>query len=522
MIRFSSLFGRILQRLVLSFLLIALFTYTIAMLNLNRTLKDETVSKAVAISTGITQSLIVQSDEKHITSVLLLINEYVDIDGVSYIYITKPNKEILMHTFTSGWPDDLVVPTKTGTTIACRDIKLSNENILEIVVPVSGGVDGYIYLGMSKDHIRTQIISAFYTLGYTLLFIVLIIWPLALWLRKHIFHPLSYVEKAAAVVASGELSEPVAKAYQNNEIASLQNAIRTMTLNLKQIVGQVQQSTVHLSSTSTELETISRHQASLVNHFSSSTTQIVASAKEITSTSAELSNTMENVSESTSKTSDIAVGGSEHLFNMELAIKDLGSDTRRIGTKLNHIKDKASKITSVITTISKVAEQTNMLSFNAAIEAERAGEAGKGFTIVAREIRRLADQTAVANLDIEKSVNEFFEAIDTGVRDVHVFNAKVDSNIQHVIEFGTRLQDIINSVETLMPQFSKVNEGMRAQAEGAGQITQSMEQLQQMVVQTNESLKEFVDATQTLNLSVSEMRDNISHFRIKMEGDNEN
>ncbi len=82
----------------------------------------------------------------------------------------------------------------------------------------------------------------------------------------------------------------------------------------------------------------------------------------------------------------------------------LADATGSISAKLGVVREKASGINSVVTTITKVADQTNLLSINAAIEAEKAGEAGRGFLVVAREIRRLADQTAVATLDIEQMV----------------------------------------------------------------------------------------------------------------------
>ena len=85
-------------------------------------------------------------------------------------------------------------------------------------------------------------------------------------------------------------------------------------------------------------------------------------------------------------------------------MKQLVESTASVSAKLGMIREKADSINAVVTTITKVADQTNLLSINAAIEAEKAGEYGRGFLVVAREIRRLADQTAVATLDIETMV----------------------------------------------------------------------------------------------------------------------
>lgn len=103
-----------------------------------------------------------------------------------------------------------------------------------------------------------------------------------------------------------------------------------------------------------------------------------------------------------------------HRSGMEATMQQMEGATRTIAYKLAVLHDRAADITTVITTITKVADQTNLLSLNAAIEAEKAGEYGRGFAVVAREIRRLADQVAVPTLDIERMVQEMTAAVSAG------------------------------------------------------------------------------------------------------------
>src|SRR5207245_2721664 len=111
----------------------------------------------------------------------------------------------------------------------------------------------------------------------------------------------------------------------------------------------------------------------------------------------------------------LADAGRVGLRQMEETMRQLSDATGSISAKLRTIREKAGGINLVVTTITKVADQTNLLSINAAIEAEKAGEAGLGFLVVAREIRRLADQTAVATLDIEQMVRQMESAVAAGV-----------------------------------------------------------------------------------------------------------
>src|SRR3974390_3437909 len=110
---------------------------------------------------------------------------------------------------------------------------------------------------------------------------------------------------------------------------------------------------------------------------------------------------------------------------MDRTMRQLAESTGSIGSKLSVISENANGITLMVTTITKVADQTNLLSINAAIEAEKAGEAGRGFLVVAREIRRLADQTAVATLDIEQMVRHMQSAVSSGVMEMDRFSEPV-------------------------------------------------------------------------------------------------
>src|SRR5437764_8962766 len=118
-----------------------------------------------------------------------------------------------------------------------------------------------------------------------------------------------------------------------------------------------------------------------------------------------------------------------------------------ITSKLAVLNEKTANINSVVTTITKVADQTNLLSLNAAIEAEKAGEYGLGFAVVAMEIRRLADQTAVATYDIAKMVKEMQSAVAAGVMGMDKFSEEVGRGMQEIQQVGRQLSEIIQQVQ---------------------------------------------------------------------------
>jgi methyl-accepting chemotaxis protein WspA len=151
---------------------------------------------------------------------------------------------------------------------------------------------------------------------------------------------------------------------------------------------------------------------------------------------------------------------------------------------------------------------------NAAIEAEKAGEFGRGFAVVAREIRRLADQTAVASSDIGEMVKEMQSAVSAGVMGMDKFSEEVRRAVQEVRTAGAQLAQIIEQVQALTPRIETVNEGMQAQATGASQISEALGQLSEGARQTADSLRQSNDAIQQLNEATFGLRAGIEKFKI--------
>jgi methyl-accepting chemotaxis protein WspA len=219
------------------------------------------------------------------------------------------------------------------------------------------------------------------------------------------------------------------------------------------------------------------------------------------------------VSQSAGHAADLATTGRDNTTKMATEMKQLVESTASVSAKLNMIREKADSITAVITTITKVADQTNLLSINAAIEAEKAGEYGRGFLVVAREIRRLADQTAVATLDIETMVKQMQDAVSAGVMQMDKFADEVRSGVAQVTKINQMTYEIINEVHGLSGRFQLVNEGMRNQSVGAQQINDAMTQVADAARRSAQSIQEFERATAHLRGSIEELNKEIAQFK---------
>jgi len=349
-------------------------------------------------------------------------------------------------------------------------------------------------------------------LGLILVALVLI------WAANRIAFRIGEVSGLARRVADGDLTAEVTIDC-NDEVGFLQRSIRDMIGSLRALVERLKRAAIGLLSTANEVAAGSRQQEAVINEFSSSAAEITAAAKEISATSQELLRTMNELNEVAGKTASLADSGHAGLAGMAKTMAGLTGATTGISTRLAAISEKAGNISAVVTTISKVAEQTNLLSLNASIEAEKAGEYGRGFAVVAREIRRLADQTAAATVDIEDMVKEMQAAVSSGVMEMDKFTDAVRRGAGEIQQVGRQLEEIIRQVQTLTGRFANVAEGMRSQSEGAQQISAALVSLTEGVGQTAETVKSFHRVAEKLQQAVAELRDEIGRFRVAVTDD---
>ncbi|MFM8980487.1 MAG: methyl-accepting chemotaxis protein [Planctomycetia bacterium] len=300
-----------------------------------------------------------------------------------------------------------------------------------------------------------------------------------------------------------------------DEIGQLAGWIDAFVAKIAGLVRAVKSSSIQLRSTATEMAATSQEQQATVSSLGASSSQIAAAVKEISATGTELTQTMAEVSTVARESSALANEGRASLTEMQGAMGQLASSSGSISSKLAAINEKARDITSVVTTITKVADQTNLLSVNAAIEAEKAGEYGRGFLVVAREIRRLADQTASATLDIEGTVQQMQGAVSAGVMEMDKFAAQVRRSVDEVDAISAKLQQIIERVELLTARFDTVTEGMNSQSQGVSQINDAMGGLNENVRITSQSLSEFNSAAQDMKSSVEGLKVELSRFRLE-------
>ena len=335
----------------------------------------------------------------------------------------------------------------------------------------------------------------------------------ALFVARSISNPINHAIELARRVAAGDLSTTI-QIETRGETALLLDALQTMTTDLHSLISGVQLATDAVAGTASTLQSTGERQEKVVTHLGQSTSQTVAAVEEISVTGKELANTMNLVNEMAVQAGEKAIEGRESLVNMDGTMRKLAESTASFGARLTIINERASTINLAVTTITKVADQTNLLSINAAIEAEKAGEYGTGFLVIAREIRRLADQTAVASLEIEQVVKDMQLSVSSGVMEMDAFTKSVDTGVIEIGSISQQLAEIISSVKGITEKFQLVAEGTQSQSQGAEQIREAMCLVADEASQSEQALDAFRNATTALHKAAEELKGEITRFTV--------
>ena len=365
----------------------------------------------------------------------------------------------------------------------------------------------------ATEAIRQAVTAAKISMGLSLLVAILAAGLCGLLLMRAITAPMSRIVQILEIMRTGDLSSRL-NLDRKDEFGAVQTGFNDMMTDLTSLVSQAQRSSVQVTTSVTEIAATSKQQQATATETAATTTEIGATSREIAATSRDLVRTMTEVSTAADQASVLAGSGQQGLARMEDTMHSVMGAADLVNAKLAILNEKAGNINQVVVTIVKVADQTNLLSLNAAIEAEKAGEYGRGFAVVATEVRRLADQTAVATYDIEQMVREIQSAVSAGVMGMDKFSEEVRRGMSEVQQVGEQLSQIIHQVQALAPRVLMVNEGMQAQATGAEQINHALVQLGDASSQTVESLRQASFAIDELSQVAVGLRGGVSRFKV--------
>jgi methyl-accepting chemotaxis protein len=313
---------------------------------------------------------------------------------------------------------------------------------------------------------------------------------LAAWaITRQIVIPLSQTLKVAERVAAGDLTLNLIS-ERRDELGQLQRAMQSMTLGLRELIGGISDGVTQIASAAEELSAVTEQTSAGVNSQKVETDQVATAMNEMTATVQEVARNAEEASEAAvaadqqAREGDKVVG--EAIAQIERLAKEVGNSTEAMG----ELKRESDKIGSVLDVIKSVAQQTNLLALNAAIEAARAGEAGRGFAVVADEVRSLAQRTQKSTEEIE----ELIVGLQNGTQQVATImdnsRSLTDSSVELTRRAGGSLASITRTVSAIQAMNQQIAAAAEQQSAVAEEINRSVLNVRDVSDQTSAASEE--------------------------------
>ena len=253
------------------------------------------------------------------------------------------------------------------------------------------------------------------------------------WIGRQVVRPLEDLARATRQIAAGDLSEHLKSGRRSDEIGALAGAFGEMTESLRGNLRAQGEAASSLGSASAEILAAVNQLTAGATEESAAVAQIGTTVEEVRATAEEAAERARAVAEAAARSSDVAIEGQGAVATARQGMMDLSAKVDTIAQRILALSEQTQAIGEIVTTVADLADQSNLLAVNAAIEAAKAGEQGRGFAVVAQEVRNLADQSREATAqvsgilgEIQKAANSAVLVTEQGTRDVAVAVEKVD------------------------------------------------------------------------------------------------
>ncbi len=333
-----------------------------------------------------------------------------------------------------------------------------------------------------------------------------------------VIKPIERVEEMVTKFASGDLSGRVRinnKSFGKvikDEVYSLSTSINAMADSMSDIVGKIGNSSASLGTSSGQLATSSSNMNEGVNRQSAQTAQVATAMEEMNAAVIEVARNSHSATETARNARDIAAKGGDVVGQAINAMKDVAESTDVTGTTIKSLGKSSEEIGTIISVINDIADQTNLLALNAAIEAARAGEQGRGFAVVADEVRKLAERTTKATKEISEMINTIQDETTQAVNAMEEGTHKVENGVKLANEAGEALSQIVTGVEDVNDMIGQIATAAEEQSATAEEIARNMENISEAAQSNVDAINDVNGASGSVAEIASELKALVGRF----------
>jgi methyl-accepting chemotaxis protein len=332
-------------------------------------------------------------------------------------------------------------------------------------------------------------------------------------ITKMITTPLNNAVSVAKTIGSGDLTVAI-QVNSTDETGQLMTALKDMTENLRSIISQVSSTSSQVAAAANQLHSTAEQIATGAEEVAAQAGTVATAGEEMSATSGDIAQNCQMAAEGAQRASQSATDGAEVVERTVTVMGQIAVRVQDTAKTVESLGERSDQIGAIIGTIEDIADQTNLLALNAAIEAARAGEQGRGFAVVADEVRALAERTTRAT----REIGEMIKAIQLETKDAVAAMAQgvrqVESGTEEAQKSGMALQEILQQVNDVAMQINQVATAAEEQTATTSEISSNMQQITEVVQQTSHGAQESATAAAQLNGNAEELQRLVHRFKL--------
>ncbi|WP_020410214.1 methyl-accepting chemotaxis protein [Hahella ganghwensis] len=317
--------------------------------------------------------------------------------------------------------------------------------------------------------------------------------------------------RQSITIASGDLKQEI-QVTSKDEIGELLNAMNGMRKKLLDMLGAISSTTDELSSASEELSVITEQTGKIINQQQHETEQVASAMNEMTATVQDVAGNIHATAGAASEANQHSQTGQDVVAKAVEQINELAMQIERSAHTFEQVETHSTEINSIVEVINGIAEQTNLLALNAAIEAARAGEQGRGFAVVADEVRALAARTQESTEKINEMICKLQEGSREAVKVMEESRQQAKSAVDYAQNSTTLLSTIVESVSRITDMSTQIASAAEQQAQVLEGLNRNIDQINEMATETSTSTAHTTSASQDLARMASNLQALVNQF----------
>ena len=384
------------------------------------------------------------------------------------------------------------------------------------VLPIMNAADQPIaHLVSVKDFTASyQAQGRFNTIAYTAIAAVIALSLAGLyWYMQRSLKPLQKVAEVLRNISEGDLGQKI-EVTSNDEIGALQKAMKAMVEQLRDMLGSINGMTEKLAGSAGDMTRIADEVSQGVQQQQSQTDQVATAMNEMTATVQEVARHAEEAAGAATNADSQAADGNRVVSATISAINKLAEEVEQASGVIHKLEQDSENIGAVLTVIKSIAEQTNLLALNAAIEAARAGEQGRGFAVVADEVRTLASRTQKSTEEIESMIEKLQQGARNAVTAMDGSRNRAQTGVDQAAQAGKTLSSITEAVATITHMNNQIATAANEQSAVAEEINRSIVGISEVAEMSAHSAVQTATATDELSALAVELRGLVNRFRL--------